>query len=88
MKQLKLLSLVITISFVSAAIAAEPHWGYEGKADPAHWSGLTSDVHTCHEGKLQSPIDITNPIEGNYSHLIWLITHPLRRLLIMVTPFG
>ncbi len=69
MKQLKMLSLGIAISSVSAACAAEPHWTYEGKAGPAHWSELTSDFHMCHEGKSQSPINITNPIEGHLQPL-------------------
>lgn len=69
MKQLKMLSLVIAISSISAAGAAEPHWTYEGKAGPEHWSELTSDFHICHEGKSQSPINITNPIEGHLQPL-------------------
>lgn len=68
-KRLKMLSLVAAISFIRVAGAAEPHWTYEGKAGPEHWSELTSALPICHEGKSQSPINIKNPIEGHLQAL-------------------
>jgi len=64
-----MLSLVMALSATSMAGAATPHWTYEGKAGPEHWSELTQDFHICHEGKAQSPINITHPIEGHLQPL-------------------
>lgn len=69
MKLPKMLSLVVALSTLNVAGAAEPHWTYEGKAGPEHWSELTSDFHICHEGKSQSPINIKDPIEGHLQAL-------------------
>ena len=69
MKLPKMLSLIVALSTLSVTSAAEPHWTYEGKAGPEHWSELTSDFHICHEGKSQSPINIKDPIEGHLQAL-------------------
>ncbi|WP_288475515.1 carbonic anhydrase family protein [uncultured Pantoea sp.] len=69
MKGLKRLSLIVMLSSMGVAGAAEPHWSYEGKAGPEHWSELSSDFHLCHEGKAQSPINIKDPIQGNLQPL-------------------
>lgn len=69
MKGLKKLSLIVMLSSMGVAGAAEPHWSYEGKAGPEHWSELSSDFHLCHEGKAQSPINIKDPIQGNLQPL-------------------
>ncbi|WP_337012695.1 carbonic anhydrase [Pantoea sp. AS142] len=69
MKRPKMLSLVLALSTISAVGAAAPHWTYEGKAGPEHWSELTRDFHICHEGKFQSPINIKDPIEGHLQAL-------------------
>lgn len=69
MKKMKIVSLAIALWSVSAAGMAEPHWSYEGKAGPEHWSELSSDFHLCHEGKSQSPINIKNPIDGHLQAL-------------------
>jgi carbonic anhydrase len=38
-----------------------PHWSYEGKEDPKHWSSLDPAFATCKMGHNQSPIDIRHP---------------------------
>jgi carbonic anhydrase len=38
--------------------AAHPHWGYKGKADPAHWAELDQANAACKLSKEQSPINI------------------------------
>lgn len=65
MKITGVLSLVLALSTLSAAGADAPHWTYEGKAGPEHWSQLSHDYHICHEGKAQSPINIKDAIEGH-----------------------
>lgn len=63
------LALVLALSTSGMAGAAEPHWSYEGKAGPEHWSELTQDFHLCHDGKSQSPINIKDPIDGHLQAL-------------------
>lgn len=38
----------------------EKHWDYEENG-PNKWTSLNSEYKLCGEGKMQSPIDITNP---------------------------
>lgn len=38
----------------------EKHWDYEENG-PNKWAGLSNENKLCGEGKMQSPIDITNP---------------------------
>lgn len=52
--QLALLSLFT----VTGALAAGPHWEYEGHHGPAHWGEMDKDFEVCGLGKQQSPIDI------------------------------
>lgn len=50
---------------VGAVFAAEtPHWTYSGHAGPAHWAELSPAFATCGAGRNQSPVDLTNMIEG------------------------
>ncbi|RPD96296.1 carbonic anhydrase family protein [Candidatus Pantoea deserta] len=63
------IALVISLLFAANAFAhaATPsaHWTYEGKAGPEHWGELSTDFHTCHTGKFQSPVDIRHTIDGH-----------------------
>ncbi len=40
-----------------------PRWGYSGKIGPEHWADLSPDWAIARNGKRQSPIDISRPIE-------------------------
>ena len=53
------LSLLIGCGAVNASDKHSPHWTYEGKEGPAHWSSLEKDFESCKLGKEQSPIDIS-----------------------------
>jgi len=65
MKTPLLFSIAFTFSAFAHAAAPLPHWSYEGKAGPAHWSELAADYHTCNNGKFQSPVDIRQTIDGH-----------------------
>ncbi len=54
LKQLAVLCCFAT----GSAVAAGPHWEYEGHHGPAHWGEMTKDFEVCGLGKNQSPIDI------------------------------
>lgn len=45
--------------------AGTAHWGYTGKYGPTHWGELSPEFTTCSSGKNQSPINISELIEGN-----------------------
>lgn len=48
----------LSLIFATAALAAGPHWEYEGHHGPAHWGEMNKDYELCGLGKQQSPIDI------------------------------
>ena len=48
-----------------APAAADPAWHYEGAEGPEHWGALSPKFATCGSGRLQSPIDIANPVSGS-----------------------
>jgi carbonic anhydrase len=51
--------IAVLCSFVAgSALAAGPHWEYEGHHGPGHWGEMSKDFETCGLGKHQSPIDI------------------------------
>ena len=57
----------------SAQQHAVPHWTYEGKEGPEHWSELDKAFSACQQGHRQSPIDIRDakpadlpPIQFDY----------------------
>ncbi|MBP1849988.1 carbonic anhydrase [Rhizobium halophytocola] len=56
------LALVLAASSVAAPALAEtktaPHWSYDGKTGPEHWSTLSDAFKACGSGTSQSPIDI------------------------------
>ncbi len=43
------------------------HWGYTGHESPEHWAELSPKFRICGEGKSQSPVNITNTIDGKLS---------------------
>ncbi|WP_020410874.1 carbonic anhydrase [Hahella ganghwensis] len=46
------------------ALSEESKWSYTGNEGPAYWSTLDQDYLTCGQGKNQSPINLTNMVEG------------------------
>ncbi len=69
MKSSNLVSFLIICfaSFVSVLSltvdgSEKAHWAYEGKEGPSHWGDFSE---TCSAGMNQSPIDISNAVEGN-----------------------
>jgi len=57
------LLVLCVISFWTTSSAQEahpPHWSYEGKGGPEHWSQLDPAYTNCASGHAQSPIDIKN----------------------------
>ncbi|WP_394248112.1 carbonic anhydrase [Vibrio profundi] len=54
-----IVSTILTISALSTPLISHAsEWGYTGDSGPEHWKGL------CQSGVNQSPIDISNTIEG------------------------
>ncbi|WP_416208312.1 carbonic anhydrase [Erwinia sp. HR93] len=67
--RIMLLTLALSPLGVSAA-----HWGYEGQEAPERWGDLDAAWQTCHQGRNQSPINITHtqpahlrPLQARYS---------------------
>lgn len=47
----------------------EPKWGYTGATSPEHWWELSDDYKISHDGKEQSPINITGAHDVDLSPL-------------------
>ncbi|WP_141120567.1 carbonic anhydrase [Salmonella enterica] len=62
LKKIAIASLLICSAFNTAL--ADTHWGYSGETSPDHWGKLNNDYYLCEKGFNQSPIDITNTIDG------------------------
>jgi len=62
MKKTNILAMGALLALSCAAYAQDhaehPHWGYQGKGDPAHWADLEAANSACKLSKEQSPIDI------------------------------
>lgn len=43
----------------------ETPWSYDGKLGPDKWAKLDSDYQLCGSGRMQSPIDLRNPIRAD-----------------------
>lgn len=51
--------------WVTATAAEKGHWSYEqGQTSPEHWGELDEKFTTCKTGKSQSPVNLTDMIEG------------------------
>ncbi|MBI3187198.1 MAG: carbonic anhydrase [Gammaproteobacteria bacterium] len=60
-----LIILTLTLSFNSVG-SDKAHWSYEsGKNGPENWGHLEDNFITCSTGKSQSPVNLTNMIEGD-----------------------
>lgn len=57
-------ALLLALNPVFTSASEAPHWTYEGKAGPDHWSEISEDFATCHKGKFQSPIDIRSTVDA------------------------
>jgi carbonic anhydrase len=56
---------VLGVLGTTTAIASEGTiWGYTGHNGPNNWSELSADFSACSEGKNQSPVNLTNMVEG------------------------
>jgi len=53
-----ILCIVIGPSILYAQSSTPPHWTYDGKEGPKHWSELDPSFSPCSLGKHQSPINI------------------------------
>lgn len=66
---MKRIFLTLTFSACSLAFINMPlganagdqqnHWGYQGNTGPSNWQALDQSYALCGEGKIQSPINIT-----------------------------
>ncbi|MFC1665804.1 carbonic anhydrase [Pseudomonadota bacterium] len=63
-----LFATAVTISSQATA-AGNLHWGYSGHEGPEHWGSLDDSYATCSSGKNQSPIDLTNMVDGKLPKL-------------------
>ncbi len=46
-------------------------WGYEGDIGPKHWGSLSPSYILAKQGKQQSPIDISKPIENDLPRVVF-----------------
>jgi len=60
------IAILVTTLLLSANVMAEgkAHWKYSGDEGPEHWGELDKSYATCSTGKNQSPVNLTNMIEG------------------------
>lgn len=65
MKQTSVAILTTTLVFSAHVMAAgKTHWAYSGHQGPEHWGELDKSYAICGTGKNQSPINLTNMVEG------------------------
>lgn len=61
---------LFAVVFAMQSMASEnPHWEYYGDNGPDAWGRLDQSYIMCAEGKNQSPINLTNMIEGSLPDL-------------------
>lgn len=56
---------VLALAVGASAGAGEVHWSYQGEQGPTNWGSLSEDFMACAEGRMQSPIDISEPAAGD-----------------------
>jgi len=56
---------VAIASDAPAHAGAAAHWSYEGEGGPDKWGELQSDFKVCQLGLEQTPIDLSNGIQGD-----------------------
>jgi carbonic anhydrase len=59
------------VAAAPAAVAAPPHWTYEGAEGPAHWGDESPAFEACKLGKEQSPVDIHAAKAANLPALVF-----------------
>lgn len=47
-----------------ALASGKVHWGYDGEEGPTHWGSLSPEFALCASGKNQSPVNLTDMVEG------------------------
>lgn len=52
-----------------APAAHAVHWTYEGEEGPEHWGDLAPEYATCGTGTSQSPIDLTNAADQDFTNI-------------------
>lgn len=72
------LTSIFTLTGVTAALASDVNWTYDGHNGPHEWGDLSPSFAACSTGVMQSPVDLskTNAI-GNVSVSVNYKNHPL-----------
>lgn len=68
-KLINTLALTGTFLTATASFAQSTHWSYEGEEGPAFWGKLNETFAMCAIGQHQSPVDITNAVNGEQQPL-------------------
>jgi carbonic anhydrase len=69
-KKISAATLLMSFSlFTYSSVADDVHWDYSGHDGPEHWGELDPSFSTCSTGKNQSPINLTEFIEGDLPEL-------------------
>ncbi len=59
------ITFAVTLAFATNAISAgKTHWAYYGHEGPKNWGELDSAFTACSTGKNQSPVNLTDMLEG------------------------
>ncbi|MCU7937062.1 MAG: carbonic anhydrase family protein [Candidatus Thiodiazotropha sp. (ex Dulcina madagascariensis)] len=65
MKTICTVTLVVALASVTDVFSAgKAHWTYSGAEGPEHWGELDKSFKTCSSGKNQSPVNLTEMVEG------------------------
>ncbi len=58
--------LIAAVCMSAVSVSGEDvHWTYSGAEGPEYWGELDPEFSDCSSGKNQSPVDLTEMIEGN-----------------------
>ncbi len=76
---MQLFSLFLMVFLSSFLFASQDiknsDWGYSGEISPQYWGDLKDEYSLCKDGKNQSPINISNPVEAELSDLFQNYPH-------------